>query len=395
MKHFKQAFNSVSTESLNVTYTDTTDMVSISKDLEMGFESLLSNMTQLDIIRKQIQHLDNTAEVTGISKESLINTCNICNSIGVSIGMSNESLINIEKIESISFTNKAYSITKENFEEIVDIIASKIAEIIRKITNWLADLLKNFSNRHKGLLNNTHKLIELYRDTAKNLNTGEIQLDLNKYCSRYTILATEFMSDKSFNSLPNYVNEIFNLIKTHELDSVVVKSISGNGGVNIGSADQTHLKGFVDDITAITERDFIIPQKLTSITPLLGPNKIVETTFDKSGAIEDFITHPMVEDNIKVIIPTFGSNECSELKDCINNIENNDPSTGLDRIKQYMETLKVPGSGNKDGNQEEILKNINIMKKALKITTLASTFSYELIDMYIHIVTEELKSNKK
>lgn len=401
MKHFKQAFNGVtSTESYSETYTGSIDMMGLSitrlsKDLEMGFESLLNSMSQIDIIRKQIKHLDNSAVVTGISKESLINTCNICNSIGTSIGISTDSLINIEKIESISFTNKAYSITKENFNDITDIIASKITEIIRKIINWLADLLKNFTNRHKGLLKNTHKLIELYKETAKSTGIEEFQLDLNKYCSRYNILTTSLMGTDSFNRLPMYVSEIFDLIKNHELDTIIQKELTEDKTLKIDYAGQNHLKDFVNAITATTERDFIIPQEFQSVTPILGPNKIVETKFDNTGAIEDFVTDFIVKGKVEVIIPTFGSKDSTELNYCINNIENSDPSTGLDRIKRYMEALKVPGTANNGGNEEIILRHLSIMKKALKITTIASTFSYDLIDMYIHIVTEELKNAKK
>ena len=78
MKHFKQAFNGVTnTESyseLNTTYSGNIDMMGLTKDIEMGFESLVNSISQFDIIQKQINHLDSTAEVTSISKESLINT---------------------------------------------------------------------------------------------------------------------------------------------------------------------------------------------------------------------------------------------------------------------------------------------------------------------------------
>ena len=396
MKHFKQAFNSVtSTESYIETYSGNIDMMSLTKDIEMGFESLVNSISQLDIIQKQINHLDTTAEVTSISKESLINTCNICNSIGTSIGMSSESLINIEKLESISFTNKAYSITKEGFKDILSNIAGKISEIIRKIINWLGDLLKNFGSRHKSLIKKANTLREIYKNKTSKENNGVFQLDLEKYYSKYNILTSGMMSNDSFQNLPKYVDEIFTLIKNHQLDKLFTTTID-NGTLKVIEADQQLLKEFVDDLTATTEGDFIIPQDLKSKTPVLAPNKVVQTEYSKSGTdiIEGFTVLDIVQGNKKDIKPVFREEDIKSVNDYLSNADNNDPSSGIDRIKRYMEHLKVPGSGNADGDKEAIMKKIGIMKKALKITTLASTFGYELADMYLHIVTEELKQTE-
>ena len=398
MKHFKQAFNGISNESyggMNVTYSGNIDMMGLSKDIEMGFESLVNSISQLDIIQKQINHLDSTAEVTSISKESLINTCNICNSIGTSIGMSSESLINIEKLESISFTNKAYSITKEGFKDVISNIAGKISEIIRKIINWLGDLLKNFGSRHKSLIKKANTLREIYKNKTNNENKGEFQLDLEKYYSRYNILTSGMMSTDSFQNLPKYVSELFDLIKNHQLDKLFTTTID-NGTLKVIEADQQLLKEFVDDLTATTEGDFIIPQDLKSKTPVLAPNKVVQTEYSKSGTdiIEGFTVLDIVQGNKKDLKPVFTAEDIKSVNDYLSNADNNDPSSGIDRIKRYMEHLKVPGSGNADGDKEAIMKKLGIMKKALKITTLASTFGYELADMYLHIVTEELKQTE-
>ena len=393
MKHFKQAFNGVTnTESyseLNTTYSGNINMMGLTKDIEMGFESLVNSISQLDIIQKQINHLDTTAEVTSISKESLINTCNICNSIGTSIGMSSESLINIEKLESISFTNKAYSITKEGFKDVISNIAGKISEIIRKIINWLGDLLKNFGSRHKSLIKKANTLREIYKNKTNKENNGIFQLDLEKYYSKYNILTSGMMSTDSFQNLPEYVSELFDLIKNHQLDKLFTTTID-NGTLKVIEADQQLLKEFVDDLTATTEGDFIIPQDLKSKTPVLAPNKVVQTEF-VSGAIKDFTVLDIVQGNKKDIKPVFGAEDFKSVNDYLSNIDSNDPSSGIDRIKRYMEHLKIPGSGNDDGDEKDIMKKLGIMKKSLKIATLASTFGYELADMYLHIVTEELK----
>lgn len=395
MKHFKQAFNGISNESyggMNTVYSGNIDMMSLSKDIEMGFESLVNSISQLDIIQKQINHLDSTAEHTSISKESLINTCNICNSIGTSIGMSSESLINIEKLESISFTNKAYSITKEGFKDIISNIAGKISEIIRKIVNWLGDVLKNFGSRHKGLIKKANTLREIYNNKTNNENKGEFQLDLEKYYSRYNILTSGMMSTDSFQNLPKYVSELFNLIKNQQLDKIL-KLVFDENKVTYEDADQKHLQTFVEFLTATTEDVFIIPQDLKSKTPVLGPNKVVQTEFSKSekDKIEGFTILDIEQGNKKDVNPVFGTEDIESVNDYLSNIDNNDPSSGIDRIKRYMEHLKIPGSGNDDGNKEEVMRKISIMKKGLKITTLASTFGYELADMYLNIVIDQLK----
>lgn len=399
MKHFKQAFNGISNESyggMNVTYSGNIDMVGLSKDIEMGFESLVNSISQLDIIQKQINHLDTTAEVTSISKESLINTCNICNSIGTSIGMSSESLINIEKLESISFTNKAYSITKEGFKDVISNIAGKISEIIRKIINWLGDLLKNFSNRHKGLIKKANTLREIYKNKTNKENNGIFQLDLEKYYSRYNILTSGMMSTDSFQNLPEYVSELFDLIKNNELDKVLAITINQNTftkGFQYGDAGQRFLNEFVEDLSNTTEGKFDIPQDLKSKIPVLAPNKVVQTEF-VSGAIKDFTILDIVQGNKNDIKPKFGPDDDKLVNNNLSNAFNHDPSSGIDKIKRYMEHLKVPGSGNKDGDEKDIMKKLGIMKKSLKIATLASTFGYELADMYLHIVTEELKQTE-
>lgn len=393
MKHFKQAFNSVtSTESYIETYSGSTDTMGLTKDIEMGFESLVNSVSQLDIIQKQINHLDSTAEVTSISKESLINTCNICNSIGTSIGMSSESLINIEKLESISFTNKAYSITKEDFKDIISNIAGKISEIIRKIINWLGDLLKSFGSRHKSLIKKANTLREIYNNKTSKENNGVFQLDLEKYYSKYNILTSGMMSTDNFQNLPKYVDEIFTLIKNHQLDKLFTTTID-NGTFKVIEADQQLLKEFVDDLTATTEGSFIIPQDLKPTIPVLAPNKVIQTEYSKSGAdtIEGFTVLDIVQGNKKGINPVFGAEDIKSVNDYLSNAGNNDPSSGIDRIKRYMEHLKVPGSGNNDGDEKEMMKKLGIMKKALKITTLASTFGYELAEMYLQIATEEIK----
>lgn len=393
MKHFKQAFNGLtSTESYIETYSGNINMISLSKDIEMGFESLVNSISQLDIIQKQINHLDSTAEVTSISKESLINTCNICNSIGTSIGMSSESLINIEKLESISFTNKAYSITKEGFKDIISNIAGKISEIIRKIINWLGDLLKSFGSRHKSLIKKANTLRDIYRIKTSKENNDTFQLDLEKYYSKYNILTSGMMSNDSFQNLPKYVSELFDLIKNHQLDKLFTISIV-SGIIKVVEDDPQILKEFVDDLTATTEGNFIIPQDLKSKTPVLAPNKLIQTEFSKSNKdkIEGFTVLDIVQGNKKDLKPVFDAEDFKSVNDYLSNADNNDPSSGIDRIKRYMEHLKVPGSGNADGDKEAIMKKLGIMKKALKITTLASTFGYELADMYLHIVTEELK----
>lgn len=398
MNHFKQAFNSVtSTESYIETYSGSIDMMglsmmSLTKDIEMGFESLVNSISQLDIIQKQINHLDSTAEVTSISKESLINTCNICNSIGTSIGMSSESLINIEKLESISFTNKAYSITKEGFKDIISNIAGKISEIIRKIINWLGDLLKSFGSRHKSLIKKANTLREIYKNKTSNGNENKFQLDLEKYYSKYNILTSGMMSTDNFQKLPRYIDEIFTLIKNHQLDKIFKLVIDGDNILYV-DADQKLLQEFVKDLTNVSERDFVIPQDLKSKIPVVAPNKVVQTEFSESGTdtIEGFTVLDIVKGSKKDIKPEFGPEDDKLVNLYLSNVDNNDPSSGIDKIKRYMEHLKVPGSGNKDGDEKEIMKKIGIMKKALKITTLASTFGYELADMYLHIVTEELK----
>ena len=393
MKHFKQAFNGVTnTESyseLNTTYSGNIDMMGLTKDIEMGFESLVNSISQFDIIQKQINHLDSTAEVTSISKESLINTCNICNSIGTSIGMSSESLINIEKLESISFTNTAYSITKEGFKDVISNIAGKISEIIRKIINWLGDVLKNFGSRHKGLIKKANTLREIYKNKTNNENKGEFQLDLEKYYSRYNILTSGMMSTDSFQNLPKYVSELFDLIKNQQLDKIL-KLVFDENTIKYEDADQKHLQTFVEFLTATTEDVFIIPQDLKSKTPVLGPNKVVQTEF-VSGEIKDFTILDIVKGNKNDIKPKFGPDDDKLVNNNLSNAFNHDPSSGIDKIKRYMEHLKVPGSGNKDGDEKDIMKKLGIMKKSLKIATLASTFGYELADMYLHIVTEELK----
>lgn len=395
MKHFKQAFNGISNESyggMSAAYTSSIDMMILSKDIEMGFESLVNSISQLGIIQNQINHLDSTAEVTSISKESLINTCNICNSIGTSIGMSSESLINIEKLESISFTNKAYSITKEGFKDIISNIAGKISEIIRNIINWLGDLLKNFGNRHKSLIKKANTLRDIYRIKTSKENKDVFQLDLEKYYSKYNILTSGMMSNDSFQNLPEYVSELFDLIKNHQLDKLFTMTFV-QGIIKTVEDDPQILKEFVDDLTATTEGNFIIPQDLKSKTPVLAPNKVIQAEFSKSdkNKIEGFTVLDIVQGNKKDIKPVFGAKDFKSVNDYLSNADNNDPSSGIDRIKRYMEHLKVPGSGNADGDKEAIMKKLSIMKKALKITTLASTFGYELADMYLHIVTEELK----
>lgn len=396
MKHFKQAFNGISKESyggMNTAYSGNIDMMGLTKDIEMGFESLVNSISQLDIIQKQINHLDSTAEHTSISKESLINTCNICNSIGTSIGMSSESLINIEKLESISFTNKAYSITKEGFKDIISNIAGKISEIIRKIINWLGDLLKNFGSRHKSLIKKANTLREIYKNKTSKENNGVFQLDLEKYYSKYNILTSGMMSTDNFQQLPEYVSELFELIKNNELDKVLAVIINQNTFTKrfeYEDAGQRFLKEFVDDLTATTEGNFNIPQDLKSKIPVLAPNKVVQTEFE-SGTIKDFTILDIVKGSKNDIKPVFGPDDDKIVNNNLSNAFNYDPSSGIDRIKRYMEHLKVPGSGNADGDKKDMMKKLGIMKKALKITTLASTFGYELADMYLHIVTEELK----
>ena len=203
------------------------------------------------------------------------------------------------------------------------------------------------------------------------------------------------MSNDSFQNLPKYVDEIFTLIKNHQLDKLFTTTID-NGTLKVIEADQQLLKEFVDDLTATTEGDFIIPQDLKSKTPVLAPNKVVQTEYSKSGTdtIEGFTVLDIVQGNKKDIKPVFGEEDIKSVNDYLSNADNNDPSSGIDRIKRYMEHLKVPGSGNVDGDKEVIMKKLGIMKKALKITTLASTFGYELADMYLHIVTEELKQTE-
>ena len=158
-------------------------------------------------------------------------------------------------------------------------------------------------------------------------------------------------------------------------------------------ADQQLLKEFVEDLTNTSERDFIIPQDLKSKIPVLAPNKVIQTEFSEAGTdtIEGFTVLDIVKGNKKDIKPVFGPEDDKLVNLYLSNVDNNDPSSGIDRIKRYMEHLKVPGSGNDYGDEKEVMKKLGIMKKALKITTLASTFGYELADMYLHIVTEELK----
>ena len=75
------------------------------------------------------------------------------------------------------------------------------------------------------------------------------------------------------------------------------------------------------------------------------------------------------------IKPKFGPDDDKLVNNNLSNAFNHDPSSGIDKIKRYMEHLKVPGSGNKDGDEKDIMKKLGIMKKSLKIATLASNLS--------------------
>lgn len=148
MKHFKEAFIQasndymVSNESLisSAEVLSNESLESITDRLSMEFDALTKSFTQLDIITSQISYTDSLASKGSISKEALINTCNICNSVGSLVGVSSESLINVKELEDISFTNKAYSISKEGIKEIAVAVKNKIKEIIKTIINWIKKL---------------------------------------------------------------------------------------------------------------------------------------------------------------------------------------------------------------------------------------------------------------
>ena len=199
------------------------------------------------------------------------------------------------------------------------------------------------------------------------------------------------MSNDSLQNLPEYVSELFDLIKNNELDKVLAITINQNTfGFEYGDAGQRFLNEFVEDLSNKTEGKFDIPQDLKSKIPVLAPNKVVQTEF-VSGEIKDFTILDIVKGNKNDIKPKFGPDDDKIVNNNLSNAFNHDPSSGIDKIKRYMEHLKVPGGGNKDGDEKDIMKKLGIMKKSLKIATLASTFGYELADMYLHIVTEELK----
>ena len=251
MKHFNQAFSTICTESLqkredliaSVATMDNSELISLEANLQIQLEALTTNLTQLDILEKQINYTDGLASTNSISKENLINTCNICNSIGGLMGISKESLINVSELESISLSNKAYQITKESIGEIAKTVKDKVVETIKKIIEWLKKIFNFKKQKETANKEEARKIEEQIKQQPKEqqaekkevsvegipaLDYGYITIDeLHNYGrlkSDWVKICDKVLNTDWIKASPDFADEIM-----HEIQNMTVKCFKNLG----------------------------------------------------------------------------------------------------------------------------------------------------------------------
>ena len=250
MNNFKQAFGIVCTESLkktddfvsSVESLNASELVEYEKNLEIQLESLRYANTQLELLTNQVEY---TNSLSNISKENLIQTCNICNSVGLSIGVDKESLINVESLKEVNLTNKAYSISLESIKDIATAAKDKVVSIIKKILELIDKIISVRTLKEKFIKNKSDKILnELHRIQSENKDLPIVTTD-DIPCLKYGYIKPEELKEYG-----RCKDEVCNKLVSLYNDISSVGNLEENDGSNLNIIER------IKDINTLTHKYF-------------------------------------------------------------------------------------------------------------------------------------------